>query len=268
MKKIFLILTMLLSCLIASLGLAAAPSLDDGAKLLKASERIVLQKELERVEKAHGIRCVVVTRKAIGGAVPGEYANKLNKTIYNDAPNGSILFLQVTDVRKWYISTYGEARKAVVGNEGVEYMSKEVVPYLKKNEYKNAYMTFAQKADELMAYKKANGEAWQPEEFGDSAEDWAISGGVIAAISALLSGWWSKSRNKSRVKAMSNVEFSDAADPYLNRESFVLTGEQNNYLYSETFVHTEPDHDDDDDDDGSVSDCSSDGDCDGGGGDY
>ena len=81
MKKVFLILTVLLSFVCASLGFAAAPSLDDGAKLLKASERIVLQKELERVEKAHGIRCVVVTRKAIGGAVPGEYANKLKTAI-------------------------------------------------------------------------------------------------------------------------------------------------------------------------------------------
>ena len=268
MKKIFLILTVLLSFVCASLGFAAAPSLDDGAKLLKASERIVLQKELERVEKAHGIRCVVVTRKAIGGAVPGEYANKLNKTIYNDAPNGAILFLQVTDVRKWYISTYGNARSAVVGNEGVEYMSKEVVPYLKKNEHKNAYMTFAKKADELMQYQKEHGEAWKPEEFGDDPEDWGIAGGIIAAISAFISGWWSRSRNKSRVEAMSNVHFSEAADPYLNKESFVLTNEWNQYLYSTTAVHTEADHDDDDSDDGSVSDSSSDGDCGGGGGDY
>lgn len=268
MRRIFLIFIILLSFVLSNLGFAAVPSLDDGAKLLEASERIVLQKELERVEKAHGIRCVVVTRQAIGGAVPGEYANKLNKTIYNDAPNGAILFLQVTDVRKWYISIYGNARSAVVGNEGVEYMSKQVVPYLKENEHMNAYMTFAKRADELMQYKKEHSVAWKPAEFGDDVEDWGIAGGIILAVSTFISVWWTRKRNKSRVKDMSNVHFSKAADSYLDESSFRLKNEWNQYLYSTTVVHTEPDRDDDDSYDGSVSDSSSDGDCDGGGGDY
>ncbi len=260
---------LLFSFVFSNLGFAKAPSLDDGARLMKASERIILQKELERVEQETGIRCVVVTRTSIGGAIPGEYANKLNKTIYNDAPNGAILFLQVTDVRKWYISTYGNARNAVEGNKGVEYMSKEIIPYLKKNEYKNAYMTFAKRADELMKYKEKHGTAWNQDAITeDDSEDIAIGGGAVAVFSLILSWWWAKRRNRSRVADMSNVGFSDATDWYLDRESFVLTNEWNQYLYSETFVHENNDDDDDDSSDGSVSDCSSDGDCDGGGGDY
>lgn len=64
------------------------------------------------------------------------------------------------------------------------------------------------------------------------------------------------------------LEYAKAADPYLNKESFVLVNEWNQYLYSETVVHESHDDDDDDSDDGSVSDSSSDGDCGGGGGDY
>ncbi|MDO4179593.1 MAG: TPM domain-containing protein [Phascolarctobacterium sp.] len=269
MKKIFLVLSLLLSFLFSCISFAAAPSLDDGAKLLKTSERILLEKELQRVEKEHGIRCVVVTRKSIGGAVPGEYANKLNKQVYNDAPNGAILFLQVTEVRKWYISTYGNARAAVVGTDGVEYMSKQIVPYLKKNEHKNAYMTFAQRADELLKFKNEKGEAWTPDSQETDPTELAILGGAMVGIPSLVSGFWAKRRRKKREEAMSNVNFSKAADPYLNGDSFELTNESNKYLYSITTTHTESDDDDDDDDDdGSVSDSSSDGDCDGGGGDY
>ena len=275
MKKIFLILTMLCSLLFGSIVFDAAPSLDDGAKFLKASERIILQRELDRVEKSHGIRCVVVTRKTVGKAVPGEYANNLIKTIYKDAKGGTILFLQVADVRKWYISTYGDARSAVKGNPGVEYMSKKVVPYLKKNEYKNAYMTFAQRADELLVYKKQNGKAWEPEvkssSDSDDLIDYLIFGGMLAFICGMISFMWATSRNKRRVQAMSNVHFAISANSYFNQDSFVLAESWDNYLYSTTVVHEEGDDRDSDDDDsdaGSCSDSSSDGDCGGGGGDY
>ena len=258
MKKLLLILTLLATLLLsASTALAATSSLVDKAHLLTASERAQVQAELHAVEQKYGIRCVVVTMGSIGNTKPGIYANQLIDKVFNDGPNGNIVFLQVTDQRQWYISTDRKLKEVVVGIPGTEYISKAAVPYLKKGDEAGAYRTYAKRVGELMAYYNKHGKGWQPEkEF-----PWlAVVGALIAGVGV------ASAYKKSLIAAMSNVRREVSADAYLDQGSFALENEHDTYLYTNVTYTPKPRQGHRGA--GSVSTSSSDGGHGGGGGGY
>ena len=232
MKKLLLILTLLATLLLsASTALAATSSLVDKAHLLTASERAQVQAELHAVEQKYGIRCAVVTMGSIGNTKPGIYANQLIDKVFNDGPNGNIVFLQVTDQRQWYISTDKKLKDVVVGIPGTEYISKAAVPYLKKGDEAGAYKTYAKRVDDLMAYYNKHGKGWQPEkEF-----PWLAVVGALIAGMAVASAY-----KKSLISAMSNVRREVSADAYLEEGSFALENEHDTYLYTNVTYTPKP----------------------------
>ena len=191
MKKLLIIFTLVAALLLsAATALAATPSLVDKAHLLTASERAQVQAQLQAVEQKYGIRCAVVTMGSIGNTKPGIYANQLIDKVFNDGPNGNIVFLQVTDQRQWYISTDKKLKEVVVGIPGTEYISKAAVPYLKKGDEAGAYKTYAKRVDDLMAYYNKHGKGWQPE------NDCAIVKGDSSVHDAMVPVWISTNRYK------------------------------------------------------------------------
>ena len=232
MKKLLIILTLVAALLLsATTALAATPSLVDKAHLLTASERAQVQAQLQAVEQKYGIRCAVVTMGSIGNAKPGIYANQLIDKVFNDGPNGNIVFLQVTDQRQWYISTDRKLKDVVVGIPGTEYISKAAIPYLKKGDEAGAYKTYAKRVDDLMAYYNKHGKGWQPEkEF-----PWlAVVGALIAGMAV------SSAYKKSLISAMSNVRREVSADAYLEEGSFALENEHDTYLYTNVTYTPKP----------------------------
>lgn len=258
MKKLLIILTLVAALLLsATTALAATPSLVDKAHLLTASERMQVQAQLQTVEQKYGIRCAVVTMGSIGNAKPGIYANQLIDKVFNDGPNGNIVFLQVTDQRQWYISTDRKLKDVVVGIPGTEYISKAAVPYLKKGDEAGAYKTYAKRVDDLMAYYNKHGKGWQPEkEFPWLAVVGALIAGVVVA----------SAYKKSLIAAMSNVRREVSADAYLDEGSFALENEHDTYLYTNVTYTPKPRQGRQGA--GSVSTSSSDGGHGGGGGGY
>lgn len=259
MKKLFLIFTLVAAMLLsAATALAAIPSVMDDAKLLSPADRSKVEQTLKQYERQYNVRMGVVTVKSIGKQNPGDFANKLIDDMYNDGENGGMVLLQVVDQRKWYISTDKKMKEIVVGNEGVEYMSKAFVPYLKKNDYAGAYQTYANKAGELLAYHQKNGKGWKPEkEFPWLALVGALVAGAAGAY--LYRG--------SLVASMSNVRQQVEANAYLNQESFDLLVTEDTYMY--TNVTAVPrSKSNDSSDDGSVTESSSDDNHGGGGGGY
>ena len=232
MKKLLLILTLLAALLLsAATALAATPSLVDKAHLLTASERMQVQAQLQAVEQKYGIRCAVVTMGSIGNAKPGIYANQLIDKVFNDGPNGNIVFLQVTDQRQWYISTDRKLKDVVVGIPGTEYISKAAIPYLKKGDEAGAYKTYAKRVDDLMAYYNKHGKGWQPEkEF-----PWLAVVGALIAGMAVASAY-----KKSLIADMSNVRREVSADAYLDDGSFALENEHDTYLYTNVTYTPKP----------------------------
>ena len=260
MRKLFVILTMLAALMLASVGLAAAPSLVDNANVLTPQQKREVLTELRRQEQEHGIRMGVVVMKTINNEEPGKYANKLIDDVYNDGANGNMVLLQVIDKRKWYISTDKKLKKVVKDNAGVEYMSKPMVAKLKGNDYAGAYITYAQKGGELMSYYEANGKPWEPEkEFNWLALIIGLAGGGIIAY--VYRGML--------MSSMSNVRNEVAADAYLNKETFKLVHEDDIYTHTTVAAVPKPKKSSSSSsDDGSVSDNCSDNDHGGGGGGY
>lgn len=258
MKKLLLILTLLAALLLsAATALAATPSLVDKAHLLTTSERAQVQAQLQAVEQKYGIRCAVVTMGSIGNAKPGIYANQLIDKVFNDGPNGNIVFLQVTDQRQWYISTDRKLKDVVVGIPGTEYISKAAVPYLKKGDEAGAYKTYAKRVADLMAYYNKHGKGWQPEKEFPCL---AVVGALIAGV-AVASAY-----KKNLIAAMSNVRREVSADAYLDQGSFALENEHDTYLYTNVTYTPKPRQGHRGA--GSVSTSSSDGGHGGGGGGY
>lgn len=232
MKKLLIIFTLVVALLLsAATALAATPSLVDKAHLLTTSERAQVQAQLQAVEQKYGIRCAVVTMGSIGNAKPGIYANQLIDKVFNDGPNGNIVFLQVTDQRQWYISTDRKLKDVVVDIPGTEYISKATIPYLKKGDEAGAYKTYAKRVDDLMAYYNKHGKGWQPEkEFPWLAVVGALISGVVVA----------SAYKKSLIAAMSNVRREVSADAYLDQGSFALENEHDTYLYTNVTYTPKP----------------------------
>lgn len=232
MKKLLIIFTLVAALLLsAATALAATPSLVDKAHLLTTSERAQVQAQLQAVEQKYGIRCAVVTMGSIGNAKPGIYANQLIDKVFNDGPNGNIVFLQVTDQRQWYISTDRKLKDVVVDIPGTEYISKATIPYLKKGDEAGAYKTYAKRVDDLMAYYNKHGKGWQPEkEFPWLAVVGALIAGVVVA----------SAYKKSLIAAMSNVRREVSADAYLDQGSFALENEHDTYLYTNVTYTPKP----------------------------
>lgn len=232
MKKLLIIFTLVAALLLsAATALAATPSLVDKAHLLTTSERAQVQAQLQAVEQKYGIRCAVVTMGSIGNAKPGIYANQLIDKVFNDGPNGNIVFLQVTDQRQWYISTDRKLKDVMVGIPGTEYISKAAIPYLKKGDEAGAYKTYAKRVDDLMAYYNKHGKGWQPEkEFPWLAVVGALIAGVVVA----------SAYKKSLIAAMSNVRREVSADAYLDQGSFALENEHDTYLYTNVTYTPKP----------------------------
>ena len=223
MKKLFVILTMLAALLLASVSAFAAPSLVDNGKLLNAAQRRQVLAELEKQEQAHNVRMAVVTMGTIGTIEPGVYANKLLDTTYNDGANGNMVLLHVLDKRQWYIATDTKMKEVVVGNEGTEYMSKPMVAKLKENDNAGAYVVYAQKGGELLAYYDKEGEGWNPKagfNWMALAAAMVVSGGIVFVLRGSL------------LASMSNVRAQVAANAYLDQSSFQLAVNNDNFLYT------------------------------------
>ena len=231
MKKILFILTMLAALLVHGVALAASSLVDNADLLSLRQEREVLQ-VLEQVEKAHNVRVAVVTMPSIGNNSMAAYADKLVDDVYNNGAKGNMVLLQVTDQRKWYISTDSKLKDITGTNDAVNYMSKAFVSYLSNGDYPNAYKVYATKANDLLDYYAKNGKPVKKEK--PFPNEPAL---VFALFGAFI---FTKSIRKSLLDSMSNVNAAVAADAYLDERSFELKDSSDTYMYSNVVAVPRP----------------------------
>ena len=231
MKKILFILTILAALLVHGVALAASSLVDNADLLSPRQEREVLQ-VLEQVEKAHNVRVAVVTMPSIGNNSMAAYANKLVDDVYNNGAKGNMVLLQVTDQRKWYISTDSKLKDITGTNDAVNYMSKAFVTYLSNGDYPNAYKVYATKANDLLDYYAKNGKPVKKEK--PFPNEPAL---VFALFGAFI---FTKSIRKSLLDSMSNVNAAVAADAYLDERSFELKDSSDTYMYSNVVAVPRP----------------------------
>ena len=193
----------------------------DEADILTVDEEKALDTKLAAVEQSHKVRILVGTMKDTGGATLGKVANNVVDQIPGE--NGTIVLLLSMKERDWYISTDNKMRTRITDGKGVDYLAGEFLPDLKEGKYAAAFTAFAATTDEMLTYYEKEGEPYDPANafnlmaFGIALACALILGGTIYYILYECGG---------------NVTSATEADAYLNQDSFTLTQNEDNYLYT------------------------------------
>ena len=201
-------------------GLEAARVVDE-ADLLTADEEKALDAKLAAVEQSHKVRILIGTMKSTDGTPLGKIANNVVDQI--PADNGTIVLLLSMKERDWYISTDNKMRARITDGKGVEYLSGEFLPDLKEGKYAAAFTTFAATTDEMLTYYEKEGEPYDP---ANAFNLMAL--GIALACALILGG----TIYYVLYEYESNVTFAAEADAYLNHDSFRLTQDEDNFLYT------------------------------------
>ena len=193
----------------------------DEADLLTADEEKALDAKLAAVEQSHKVRILVGTMKDTGGAALGKVANNVVDQIPGES--GTIVLLLSMKERDWYISTDNKMRVRITDGKGVEYLSGKFLPDLKEGKYAAAFTTFAATTDEMLTYYEKEGEPYDP---ANALNLMAL--GIALACALILGGiiYYMLCEYES------NVRSAAEADAYLNHDSFRLTQDEDNFLYT------------------------------------
>ena len=203
-------------------GLEAARVVDE-ADLLTADEEAALDTKLAAIEQSHKVRILIGTMKSTDGAVLGKIANNIVDEISVDGEKGTIVFLLSMKERDWYISTDNTMRVRITDGKGVDYLAGEFLPELKENKYAAAFTTFAATTDEMLTYYEKEGAPYDP---ANAFNLMAL--GIALACALILGG----TIYYMLYEYESNVTFAAEADAYLNHDSFRLTQNEDNFLYT------------------------------------
>ena len=201
-------------------GLEAARVVDE-ADLLTADEEKALDAKLAAVEQSHKVRILIGTMQDTGGAALGKVANNVVDQI--PADNGTIVLLLSMKERDWYISTDNKMRTRITDGKGVDYLAGEFLPDLKEGKYAAAFTAFAATTDEMLTYYEKEGEPYDP---ANAFNLMAL--GIALACALILGG----TIYYVLYEYESNVTFAAEADAYLNHDSFRLTQDEDNFLYT------------------------------------
>lgn len=206
------------------------PRVIDNADLLDTAQEESLSQMISQVISIYSFDIIILTENNIGDKTPEEYADDYydyNGYGYGDGYDG-MLFLITMQERKWQITTYGYGKTAFT-DYGIESIGEDIVPYLSEQEY---YDAFNKLIDISVTYLKAAKAGKPVDESQDIADDNSgiIGSGIIIAwlvciIVSLMITLSMKKRMKTAAK-------STEASEYVKAGSFVVTAEDEQFLYS------------------------------------
>jgi len=236
MKKIFLVLTLLLALFVnvafaangsstpaKQVAIQSTASVVDNAKLLKANEIAALQQQIQAVEQKHNVRVLIYTARSIVGGKARDYAR--TAVDYTLANKKAIICVITMADRQWYLAANRSMKEyAVTQEDGIDFISEDMVPHLKKGRYASAFSTYVAKTNELLDYAKKNGKPYEPFDY---------VGFGLCVILALLAGY---TFMEHLISQMSNVITATEASEYLLKDTFELQDQSDTYLYTTTHV--------------------------------
>ena len=137
------------------------PRVFDRAELLTSQQRLDLIVKLNKISEAYRCDVVVATVQSLGTKTAEEFADDFfdyNGYGYDATPDangttvdgdGILLLLSMED-RDFAISTSGYGITAFTDYGILNYIEPSVLPYLRKNEYADAFDAFADRCEELL----------------------------------------------------------------------------------------------------------------------
>lgn len=123
----------------------------DNASLLSDSEIAALSDKLDEISVRQLMDIIVYTTDSLGGYEVSEYADNVydqNSFGYGDTKDG-LLLLICPQSGDWYISTCGYGITTFT-DAGIEYIGKQITPYLSDGDFSAAFEAFAQYCDDFI----------------------------------------------------------------------------------------------------------------------
>lgn len=240
MNSFFMMLILCLAFSITAFSKGeGAARLVDMADLLDESEEDKLLAKLNEISVRQQLDIVVVTTDTLGGKTPMEYADDFydeNDYGFGSERDGILLLVSMED-RDWRISTTGYGI-TVFTDAGMDYLSKQFLPYLSDGDYVGAFQKFATECDDFITQAKA-GQPYDTYNYPKEPFAFGYHMGIsllIGFVSALVITLLMKSKMKS-------VRFQPAAAEYIKNGSMRVTESRDLFLYSHVDRRAKPKND-------------------------
>lgn len=195
----------------------------DAAGLLDEYERANIESVLDEISERRCMDVAIATVTDTNGTDIRTFADEFYEEHgygYGADHDGVLLIISIA-TRDYYISTEGYGLTAFTG-DALDYVGESVVPSLSALEYEQAFLTFAEIADELIGLA-LDGEPYQAVNEPLSPV-WIficlLIGAAVAGIVVLVMVGSLKSSRSQR-----------AADSYIKKGSFGITDSRDLFLY-------------------------------------
>ena len=207
------------------------PRYTDEVGLLTASQESELTAKLDDISEKHQFDVVITVTDSTGSKHSRLYAADFYEEHgfgFGEDLDGIILMLAM-DYRDFAFVTTGYGLYAFT-NAGQEYMEKLFLPYLKNDEFFEAFMAFADAADDFLTKAKA-GERYESGNIPLTAEErrnariWAAAISLVIAIAVpgIIVGVWT-----SQLKSVRKQDFAGA---YIRGGSMILNLQRDIFLH-------------------------------------
>ncbi len=236
-KQVTFYCTFFLLLALCALPMRAAvlPLMVDGADLLTETEEDELSRSLLEIAQLYDCDVVVVTTDSLGGYSARTYAEGFyDQSGYGRGEDytGILLLVSMTE-REWAFSTCGNAM-SIFTSDGMDLLEEKIVPYLSSGDYGTAFLQFADTCGWILA------EAEDGEPYGDGYDIYDGYDGRTDLLSAkwivgsLIGGFvLSLIVVSIMARDMKSVRYQTGADSYEKEGSFVLTRQQDLFLYNQ-----------------------------------
>ena len=127
------------------------PPIADGAEYLTEEQNNELSAQLDKIREKYSFDVVFVSEKSLSASDEQAAADDIydyNGYGYGESYDG-ILFYIAKAERKYHFSTCGSG-ETIFNENGLAYLEKKIVPYLKKDNYYAAVKSYADHTEELL----------------------------------------------------------------------------------------------------------------------
>lgn len=203
MKKRLSIIILTFACMFLS-GSAFAgfvnPAVTDNAGYLTEAQRVNLEARLDGIRNEYNVDVAVYIEDEMSGADEQNTADDIfDYGSYGggDGKDGILLYLSANP-RKYHFTTHGEGI-TIFNDDGLDYLDGRVLPYLKEDDYENAFSEYADTAEELLEMA-ANGEPFVYKIEGSDYLIIAIALLLVSLLIALIATLIKQSRMKTAIR--------------------------------------------------------------------
>ena len=198
----------------------------DMASLLSDENVDSLTTRLDELSLRQKMDVVIATTNTLEGKSVVEYADDLYDYCsfgYGTNRDGLILVISMED-NDWYISTCGYGI-TVFTDAGIEYIGKQIVPYLSDEDFVGAFTTYITLCDEFITQARTD----KPYDIGNLPREPLSPGWILACliISFMLS---CITVGKMKAK-LTTVRAQAAANSYMKNDSMNITDSREMFLY-------------------------------------